>query len=170
LTQIDSDENQTKITEIIITQTNERISQEMSNLSADELKANVLAGIAPFFALLAVSQNWQFFDSDLWHIAIPFLITIIVLVSSFLIALYILKPKSTFSLWDPVSSATEYSKLTADAAREKLKEELMVIIQSMEESRTKNSKLLKAGYILLIFGSIGALAILLSAEIFGIAF
>lgn len=163
-------EDPIKITEMIITQTNERISQEMSNLSADELKANVLAGLAPFFALLAVSQNWKFFDSGLLHVVIPFLVTIIVLISSFLMALYILKPKTKFSLWDPEASASIFYEMTADAAKEKLKEQLIFVMKSIEGSRAANSKLLKIGYILLIFGSVGSLTILIVAKIFGIAF
>jgi hypothetical protein len=159
-----------RIDEIIITQTNERISQELSNVSADELKANVLAGIAPFFALLAVSQNWQFFKLELWYIALPFMATITVLVTSFLIALYIIKPKSRFLLWDPQSSIDEYSKMSEPDAKRKLRDELLTAYRSIEESREKNSKSLKLGYILLMCGSIGALIILLAAEIFGKAF
>lgn len=164
------EDNEARINEIIITQTNERISQELSNLSADELKANVLAGIAPFFALLAVSQNWQFFNPDSWYIAVPFLITVITLVIAFLLALFILRPKAAFDLWDPVSSNEEYSKMITIEAKETLKHDLIEAYNSIEKSREKLSKLIKLGYSLLIGGSVGSLVILIVAQIFDKAF
>jgi len=151
-----------KIDELIIEHTRDRITHELNNVSADELKANVLAGISVIFAILVVSQNWIFFTMSVWYIVLPISITLGFLVTTFVFAIKVLSPRTKrFTLWDPRKSNDHYSSMTLENIKKELKGELVTFFEAIEKSREKDRKYIKAGYGFLLSGSIGILITLL---------
>jgi len=154
-----NDENFNKM---IIDQTNLRIQEELSNLSADELKASVIVGVVPaIFGLLAavastifakIFQNFTIYNMAIF---LPFGLLII----SFFLALKVIFPRTRFDLWEPRDSNNEYSALKIEDATKKLKEERIEDFESIRDSRDKDATNLKYGYVLLIFGSLSLLVI-----------
>lgn len=147
---------------IIIDQTNVRIQEELSNLSADELKASVIVGVVPaIFGLLAAIAHpvfTQIIADPNWYdllLVIPFTILLI----SFMSALKVIFPRTRFDLWEPRDSNNEYASLSLATLNQKLKKERISDFESIRDSRDKDATHLKVGYILLILGSLSLLAI-----------
>lgn len=80
-------DNKKDVDEFIIKETKERINQELQNVSADELKANVVAAISVVFAILVLSEFLRIYEKitedDIWVSLILVSISIIVLFVSF---------------------------------------------------------------------------------------
>jgi len=154
-----------EIDELIIEHTRDRITHELNNVSADELKANVLAGISVIFAILVVSQNWTFFTTPVWYIVLPIIITVGFLITTFVFAIKVLSPRTKrFTLWDPRKSNDHYSSMKLDDVKKELKEELVTFFEEIVKSRKKDEMYIKSGYYFLLTGSIGIFITLLVVQ------
>jgi len=154
------------LTKIITRHTVVRINQELSNVSADELKANALAAIAVIFAILSVSQNWIYLEENRhWFIFLPFFTALGLLVISFIFAIIVLRPRKRFDLWLPRDSNNFYAEKNLTTTTRLIKEELITSFEGIERSRDKDRKFIKYGYILLVFGSIGILMTMLISRL-----
>ena len=154
------------LTKIITRHTVERINQELSNVSADELKANALAAIAVIFAILSVSQNWIYLEENRhWFIFLPFFTALGLLVISFIFAIFVLRPRKRFELWLPRDSNNYYAEKNLTTTRRMIKEELIISFEGVVISRDKDRKFIKFGYIFLLFGSIGILMTMLISRL-----
>lgn len=144
--------------DLIINQTNIRIQEELSNLSADELKASIIVGVIPtIFGLLAVFrfETYSHIFSIMSFNSIILLVPLGILVTSFFFGLRVLLPRGRFDLWIPRDSNNEYSKLTISQTKKKLKEERIEDFEDIEKSRKTDAVFLVVGYLLLFVGSVG---------------
>jgi len=143
---------------LIIKQTNVSIQEELSHLSAGELKASVIVAVVPvIFGLLSVIAPTTFakiFQNFDWYDLI-LLIPFILLILAFVFALQVIFPRTKFDLWDPRDSNDEYIDLKEEGAIiKKLKEERIDDFESIRDSRDKDVTYLRIGYALLIVGSL----------------
>lgn len=163
--------------DFIIEQTKERLTQELDNLSADEMKANVVVGVSVIFAILGVSQYLQIYEDInsalVGYTLILFTITLITLLSSFFHALKVLYPrKKRFDLWNPRESNNDYSiravNATMSQIKKEYKEEIIKNYETILDAREKDAEHLKWGYIFLIIGTISIFITLFVSKSFGI--
>ncbi len=163
--------------DFIIEQTKERLTQELNNLSADEMKANVVVGVSVIFAILGVSQYLQIYEDInsalVGYTVILFTITLITLLFSFFHALKVLYPrKKRFDLWNPRESNNDYSiravNATMSQVKKDYKEEIIKNYETILDAREKDAGHLKWGYIFLIIGSISIFITLFVSKSYGI--
>jgi len=149
-------DSKSDIDDLFIKLTQERTTQELNNLSADEMKVNVLVGVSVIFAVIAISGNLDFINANLdCFLLIPFFGGWATIIFSFILGMIILKPrKYRFTLWDPEKSKNYYDQMSIQDARKKIKAELIEFYKTIKESRLSDSKFIKFGFYLLFGGSI----------------
>lgn len=165
----DKKQTNSETDDLFIKLTQERISQELNNLSADEMKVNVLVAISVIFAIIAISGNQAFLPDNIqcW-IIIPFFVAWCFVVLSFIVGIKVLKPrKDRFTLWDPKESENYYNEMSLTEARNKIKDELIDYFVTIRTSRKKDSAYIKWGYYFLFGGSIVMLITSLLLMFFG---
>lgn len=162
--------NDPQTDDLLIQIINERIQQEFSNLSADELKSNVLAATSVLFAVLAISSNLKIFllDYNFTILYIGYFGSLAILITSFILAIYVIQPKKDkWDLWDPESSVKAYYAMDdLTEIKRLIRNELVVIFDDIQTSREKYGGHLRLGYSLLVIGSIIMLITLISVQYF----
>ncbi len=145
--------------DLVIRLTQDRIQQELSNLSADELKANVLAGISVIFAILAVSEMLNFFKNEPeWYFILPYFVGLTLVVAAFVYGIVVLRPKDDrFELWLPKESDEEYKEKTVTEVKKSIKDDLISNFETIVNSRDRDAIYIKSGYKFLLFGSLAML-------------
>jgi hypothetical protein len=167
-------DNSEEVNDFIIRETKERINQELQNMSADELKSNVVAATSVVFAILLISEFLRIYSTIdveiLWLPLILVSVTIVILFISFLNGIKVLFPRSDrFNLWLPRSTNESYAERKIQNQREiqkEFKEELIHNFESIELARKIDGYFLTWGYALLIGGSLISFITLLLTHIF----
>jgi len=154
-------ENPEEIDDFIINNTKERIDQELQNVAADELKANILAGTSIILLILSFTEYFQgitkhaMSNSD---ILLTLILSLIALALAFVCGIFIIFPRNRLQLWKPRESNDEYAakNITEFSKTEKreFKEEIIKNFEVIESSRGKDGIFLRFGYATLSFGVI----------------
>lgn len=155
--------------DLLIQIINERTQQEFSNLSADELKANVLAATSVIFAVLAISTNLKIFslNHNFAWLYFSYFGSLIILLASFILAMYVIKPKKNrWKLWSPEKSVRVYHTMDNPEVKREIRNELVDIFNGIKTAREKYGRHLRVGYSLLIIGSIIMLITLILFQYF----
>lgn len=159
------------VDDIVIHHTEERIRQELDNLSASELKASIIVGVVPTIFGLLVSFRLDFFTNAIKNPSIestlPIFIILGFLVAAFVFALKVIIPRERLWLWKPRESNNHYSNMNDISVKKELKEELIQNFEIIAASRQKDARHIIVGYFCLIIGSAGIFITFLILSIFG---
>lgn len=144
--------------DIIIHQTNERISQEFSNISSLETKAGILIGfIAAMLTIILSNPVTNMFREHInknFYGLIPAAFGILFFSVAFVIPLLVIMPRRKLALIDPRTINNELRKFELPEIKRQLRHNLIKTFEILENERNKEISAVKSSFIFLGLGSL----------------
>lgn len=143
--------------DIVIEQTNERITQEIEISSSTETKANIMIGIIGLIFTLEATIGMRFFSAILQeniYFIIPFIIGSSLLVVSFCLSFAVIRPRSKLKLLTPRKLNNMLYDLPPEEVKYHLKNNLIENFEVIQKGVSDDLRYLKCSIGFFIFAII----------------
>lgn len=149
--------------DIIIENTRERISQELSNFSSIETKAGIViaasAAIITFILTPSISSDYANSVMNNTWLIWPLVVGISGFAVSFGMALSLVIPRKKLDLLDPRKMNNEFNELQFKEIKRQIRHNLIQGFEDLQKERNKETWALTYSFIMLGVGAIGFLII-----------